>query len=692
MGLEITLGATDTDQGRVRLGATDTDQGRVRLGSAITDQARVNIGDLVAILDGLDEAAAQYPGAGQNYTGGSDYSPYLPLSPQGLVGLDADLAAAAAQYPGAGQNYTGGSDYSPYLPLSPNGLVGFDALESAAAQFPGAGGTYTGGSDYSPMLPLNPNGLAFGVLDALTDFPIMGKLEAALLRGAGTEDELLGTETEGGRIHLGQHAVVRGQAHVHPGTRVRQATPGAAVSRSVHLAVTAAREPARREAVAARISHQASQLATLASQRRAVSQRAAAQYISARNKVDQLDQRIERMASGPTPTGARAGVLQRMDLDRREYGRQAVRYAKLHAVAELATRNAATQAVLGRQIAAGVRRGQASAVAPIARLFATIGQSTRQLRVVRQRQRALWANRTRAGSLDRLLARRARVGKVVLRLQLTSQRGPLPSPQQQLFRKAQAAATRLDTAIARVRAGTPAVAGNAPRSMSMGFASAEAQFPGAGGTYTGGSDYSPSLPLSPNGLVGFGEFALAEDEPDEGLGNIFRSIGRAVRNAARTVARAAKKVVGAACGLLRGPIGAVATAAAGVATGGAGAAAGVAARTACGVAARALAPRAAARPAARPAAARAPLPLRLPAHAPAPRRAPAPMQRRSTSPSGQPLRPIVSQRPAPEATPQAPLPEAAPTPTEAASSGLPSWVLPVGIGVAGAALLAVMLL
>lgn len=801
MGLEITsmgateadsgrvrLGAAEADSGRVRLGATDAMSGRVRLGATITDQGRVNIGDLVAILDGLDSAEAQYPGAGQNYTGGSDYSKYLPLSPDGLVGFaDGDLAAAAAavaaaQFPGAGGTYTGGSDYSKYLPLSPDGLVGFRGGE-APAQFPGAGGTYTGGSDYSPMLPLSPNGLAFGALDALTDFPNMGKLEASLLRGAGTEDELLGdTETSSGRVYLGQHGIVRGQV-----------VPAVAVSRSVHLAVTAAREPARRAQVAARIQMQANQIATLAAQRRLMSQRAAAQYTASRNQVDRLDRRIAAMAppSGVAPTGVAAGVLQKLDLDRREHGRQAVRYAKLHAVAELAARNAATQAVLGRQLAAGIRQGQSAAVAPIAHLFAQIGQSTKQLRVVRQRQRRLWTDRTAQGSLDRLIARRARVGKVILRLELTAQRGPLPQAQQQLFRKAQATATRLDTAIARVRAGVPRAVGVAPRTMNMGFAAAEAQYPGAGQNYTGGSDYSKYLPLSPDGLVGLGglrggwlaalmaedaaaptppaptaargkrkkhrrseyqrvgtwlsELLLAEDEPyPEGLGNIFSSIGRAVRNVARGVAKAAKKVAHAACGLLKGPVGMVATAAAGAVTGGAGAAAGVGLRTACGVVSRLTAPRpgapAAARPAtpvraatpshaivryaatpaiARAAAARAvalrtaairnaaararlvaaqaaaqyvpppayqapPQSYTVPAQMDAP---PEAMPQEAASQYAQPEMPTAK---APEPTAAAPLPEVAPTPAEKA--GLPPWAIPVGIGVAGAALLAVMLL
>jgi hypothetical protein len=425
-----------------RLGASEVEAGR-SMGSAETEQGRA-MGDLVAILDGchncgMADAPAQYPGAGANRTGGSTYSPHLPLNPSNLdefmglgdVGVLMDLMEADAQFPGAGGVRTGGSNYSPLLPLSPSNLASMfgdasprfpgaggvrtggsdyspflplnpNGLADVAARFPGAGGVRTGGSDYSPQLPLSPSGLAFGVVDAVCDFAPFGKLEHPLCCGGNVENQLEGTS---GPMPATQSAVAAASV-VPTVTPASSAAAASAIARSVAVARSAARNPAQRAAFAGRVGKQTGQLRALAAQRRSVADKARSEYASKFATVVAQDKEMRAARA----KGAPAGQLQKLDGERRENGRQAVRWAKLNAVARLMARNADTQATVAKQVVQSVSQGNPEAAGKFATHFAVLGQSTKQLRLIRARQVQLWTSATQQTRDAARRARRARSG------------------------------------------------------------------------------------------------------------------------------------------------------------------------------------------------------------------------------------------------------------------------------------------
>lgn len=154
-----------------------------------------------AIPSSYNAGAVFDPTSGANFKGGSNWDPKMPLTPSvsDLAAVpDIDLAqvytknlrklkkipnlyAVGAQFdPTAGQNYSGGSNWNPDMPLTPSqsGLAspyaGF-ALEEVEKHFgstlgklpsayslgpqfdPTSGQNITGGSSWDPRLPLTPS-------------------------------------------------------------------------------------------------------------------------------------------------------------------------------------------------------------------------------------------------------------------------------------------------------------------------------------------------------------------------------------------------------------------------------------------------------------------------------------------------------------------------------------------------------
>jgi hypothetical protein len=188
------------------------------------------LGEEIAVLDGLDDLGtldgqSGYrsrvnvldPTEGANYTGGSDWSPGMPLVMSNAGLADADLAAFAVQTgmprpageqrprfnvldPSEGADYTGGSNWTAGMPLvlSNAGLAedrysdgtydgmplsaDFDehygsTMDTLEGNFssrvnvldPTEGANYTGGSDWSPGMPLVMSNAGLAGLDAVSD-------------------------------------------------------------------------------------------------------------------------------------------------------------------------------------------------------------------------------------------------------------------------------------------------------------------------------------------------------------------------------------------------------------------------------------------------------------------------------------------------------------------------------------------
>jgi hypothetical protein len=188
------------------------------------------LGEEIAVLDGLDDLGtldgqSGYrsrvnvldPTEGANYTGGSDWSPGMPLVMSNAGLADADLAAFAVQTgmprpageqrprfnvldPSEGADYTGGSNWTAGMPLvlSNAGLAedrysdgtydgmplsaDFDehygsTMDTLEGNFssrvnvldPTEGANYTGGSDWTPGMPLVMSNAGLAGLDAVSD-------------------------------------------------------------------------------------------------------------------------------------------------------------------------------------------------------------------------------------------------------------------------------------------------------------------------------------------------------------------------------------------------------------------------------------------------------------------------------------------------------------------------------------------
>jgi len=188
------------------------------------------LGEEIAVLDGLDDLGtldgqSGYrsrvnvldPTEGANYTGGSDWSPGMPLVMSNAGLADADLAAFSVQTgmprpageqrprfnvldPSEGADYTGGSNWTAGMPLvlSNAGLAAdsyadgtydgmplsadFDehygsSMDTLEGNFssrvnvldPTEGANYTGGSDWTPGMPLVMSNAGLAGLDAVSD-------------------------------------------------------------------------------------------------------------------------------------------------------------------------------------------------------------------------------------------------------------------------------------------------------------------------------------------------------------------------------------------------------------------------------------------------------------------------------------------------------------------------------------------
>ena len=205
------------------------------------------LGEEIAVLDGLDDLGtldgqSGYrsrvnvldPTEGANYTGGSDWSPGMPLVMSNAGLADADLAAFAVQTgmprpageqrprfnvldPSEGADYTGGSNWTAGMPLvlSNAGLAedrysdgtydgmplsaDFDehygsTMDTLEGNFssrvnvldPTEGANYTGGSDWTPGMPLvmSNAGLAGVLLGRTAQMPAIELQQILAAAGA----------------------------------------------------------------------------------------------------------------------------------------------------------------------------------------------------------------------------------------------------------------------------------------------------------------------------------------------------------------------------------------------------------------------------------------------------------------------------------------------------------------------------
>ncbi len=448
------------------------------------------------------------------------------------------------------------------------------------------------------------------VIEGLMDFPAFDSATEEAISGNESLDEELEDVVDVGVSDLADPGIFsflrkarrllsRGRRRrTRRGRRIRRAMR----SRRISVLTQAARRPsAARRRIVVRLRRKSTRMNILAKRRRAIVVRAAASYRKHLNRVNVLDRQVATVGRR-IQQDCRRGVtdtdklrrLNRLNRVRRENARRAVRFAKLHTVAGILTRNSKVQSGLLMAMAAGIQTGKPAAVGRIAQGFHSIGARSAILKRVRARQVIAWRSRTLTGRINRLISRRARAGRAQLLLRTMAKRKPLDAQQQAELTQAGKQMMAIDRSISMVQRqirGRPAVrvrpAIRARRRFGLRVRRTERiQRPFVFG-------FTPhelaNLDLIEE-LDGLDQPELSDlDGIFSWVGKAVRSVGSAVSSVARKVAKFARTVARTACSFITSKVGRIVTGAVSAAVGAPGAASVV--RKGCGAIRRRRRPR-----------------------------------------------------------------------------------------------------
>ncbi len=320
------------------------------------------------------------------------------------------------------------------------------------------GANYAGGSSYAPGLPLGPSTWGLAGMEGVGSPPDRARLEAALTNfdyGMAGIDNVIDTDPMELELLPSQVGVKpwppleedRSDLFLPTVTTVKNGlsgfegldavTPGADMSkadRSMRAVMKASMFPGTPMAgsVVKTLAAKGVSLGRLAHNRAQATFKARREVRKLDREVDKLENKVKMAAArifvGTTegamlsPSATPAEIRRFETLRQRQLliAKRSVRMQKVNAIGTAMAQNAAAQATLTQQIAATVLTGQPNTTAALALAYNKIGQKSRQMRGIRQRQIVNSVSQQKKDTLQALLTRKAslirQMGRVEIQL------------------------------------------------------------------------------------------------------------------------------------------------------------------------------------------------------------------------------------------------------------------------------------